>query len=45
MARNDMPEIECVECLHEPEGDESPLLVPSPRTGVCGSTGPAEPPY
>lgn len=73
MARNEMPDIQCmecerqatwlcVECMYETEeGGElcdehveshphdaygEPLpLVNSPRTGMCGYTGPAEPPY
>jgi hypothetical protein len=73
MARNDPPEISCVECdqpaswlcleciyeRDEPgtlcdkhaeehpcdEYDELMPLVNSPRVGMCGYTGPAEPPY
>lgn len=73
MARNLMPEAECIECSqpaawyceecvieedtsgllcdghaethpHENYGDPIPL-VNSPRLGMCGYTGPAEPPY
>ncbi len=73
MARNDPPEIQCVECdkpaswlclecmyeldkpgtlcdehaqnhPHDDYGDPMPL-VNSPRVGMCGYDGPAEPPY
>jgi hypothetical protein len=73
MARNNMPEVECIECgrpasrlcveciyehgeagtlcdrhasvhKHEEYGDPVRLLN-SPRVGLCGYTGPAEPPY
>jgi len=73
MARNNMPEVKCVECSrlasclcleciyeydepgtlcdrhaavheHADYGDPVPL-VNSPRVGMCGYTGPAEPPY
>jgi hypothetical protein len=73
MARNEMPEVECMECErqaawlcmecviedeaegalcdehveshpHDQYGPPTPL-VNSPRTGVCGYDGPAEPPY
>jgi len=73
MARNDMPEVECMacgkpatwlcmECIyednqtgwlcdehaedhpHEEYGEPLPL-VNSPRLGMCGYSGPAEPPY
>ncbi len=73
MARNEMPDVECMECdrqaewlcvecmyetddsgqlceehiedhPHEAYGEPMPLLN-SPRTGMCGYTGPAEPPY
>jgi hypothetical protein len=73
MARNDRPEIQCVECdesaswfclecvydldkpgtlcnthaenhPHDSYGEPMPL-VNSPRTGLCGYDGPAEPPY
>ena len=73
MARNELPEAECMECgqaaswlcleclyemnergtlcdehseehLHEEYGEPVPL-VNSPRVGMCGYDGPAEPPY
>jgi len=73
MARNDLPEMYCMECgqpavalclaclyelnklgtlceehvqdhLHEDYGEPMPL-VNSPRMGMCGYCGPAEPPY
>jgi hypothetical protein len=73
MARNEMPEAQCVECgqpatylcleceqeldqpgtlceehardhPHEDYGEPVPL-VNSPRLGMCGYTGPADPPY
>ena len=73
MARNDPPEVTCMECdqpaswlcteclydlgetgmlcdehveghPHDDYGEPMPL-VNSPRVGMCGYTGPAEPPY
>lgn len=73
MARNNMPEVSCMECdkqakwlclecmyeydergtlcdehaedhPHDAYGRPMPL-VNSPRSGMCGYTGPAEPPY
>lgn len=73
MARNNMPEVQCMECdqpasllcieciyehdeagtlcdqhasVHEHADYGEPVpLVNSPRVGMCGYTGPAEPPY
>ncbi len=73
MARNDPPEVHCVECerlaswlcmeclyeenepgtlcdahveTHPHEGYGEPVpLVNSPRVGMCGYSGPADPPY
>lgn len=73
MARNNLPEVQCIECEqpaswlcmecmyeegepgtlcdehaevhpHDDHGEPFPL-VNSPRVGMCGYTGPAEPPY